>query len=103
LKPHAEFKRDGDNILYETKISFPKAALGGELQVPSIDGKAQLKIPPGTRPGTVFRLEGKGFPRVGGWSRGDELVRVDVEIPTGLSRRQKELLTEFAKELDEKP
>src|SRR6266568_2606003 len=103
LKPHAEFKRDGDNILYETKVSFPKAALGGELQIPSIDGKAQLKIPAGTRPGTVFRLEGKGFPRVGGWGRGDELVRIDVEIPRDLSRRQRELLTEFAKELGEKP
>ncbi|TMI28253.1 molecular chaperone DnaJ [Candidatus Bathyarchaeota archaeon] len=103
LKPHADFKRDGDNILYETRVSFPKAALGGELQVPSIDGKAQLKIPPGTKPGTVFRLEGKGFPRVGGWGRGDELVRVDVEIPRDLSRRQRELLTEFAKELGEKP
>jgi len=103
LKPHSEFKRDGDNILYETKVSFPKAALGGELQVPSIDGKAQLKIPPGTRPGTVFRLEGKGFPRVGGWGRGDELVRIDVEIPKDLSRRQRELLTEFAKEIGEKP
>ena len=102
LKPHADFKRDGDNVLYETRVSFPKAALGGELQVPSIDGKAQLKIPPGTKPGTVFRLEGKGFPRVGGWGRGDELVRVDVEIPRDLSRRQRELLTEFAKELGEK-
>jgi molecular chaperone DnaJ len=102
LKPHPDFKRDGDNVLYETKVSFPKAALGGELQVPSIDGKAQLKIPPGTKPGTVFRLEGKGFPRSGGWGRGDELVRVDVDIPRELSRRQRVLLTEFAKELGEK-
>lgn len=103
LKPHPEFKREGDNILYETKVSFPRAALGGELQVPSIDGKAQLKIPPGTKPGTVFRLEGKGFPRVGSWGRGDELVRVDVDIPRDLSKKQRELLTEFAKELGEKP
>src|SRR5215472_1887950 len=102
LKPHPDFKREGDNILYETKVSFPRAALGGELQVPSIDGKAQLKIPPGTKPGTVFRLEGKGFPRVGSWGKGEELVRVDVDIPRDLSKRQRELLTEFAKELGER-
>jgi len=102
LKPHSDFKREGDNILYETKVSFPRAALGGELQVPSLDGKTQVKIPPGTRPGTIFRLEGRGFPRLGGWGRGDELVKVDVDIPRDLSRRQRELLTEFAKELGEK-
>lgn len=98
LQPHPEFKRQGDNVLYETKISFPKAALGGELEVPCIDGKASVKIPPGTRAGTVFRLEGKGFPRIEGYGKGDELVRVDVEIPRDLSRKQRELLEEFAKE-----
>ena len=103
LKPHPDFKREGDNILYETRVSFPRAAMGGELQVPSIDGKAQVKIPPGMRSWTVFRLEGKGFPHLGGWGRGDELVRVDVDIPRDLSRRQRDLLTEFAKELGEKP
>jgi molecular chaperone DnaJ len=97
LKPHPSFKREGDNILYETKISMPKAALGGELEVPAIDGKAQLKIPPGTKAGTVFRLEGKGFPHVEGWGRGDELVRVDVDIPRELNKRERELLLELAR------
>ncbi len=101
LKPHPEFKRQGDNVIYETRISFPKAALGGELEVPCIDGKARVKIPAGTRAGTVFRLEGKGFPRIEGWGKGDELVRVDLEIPQDLSRRQRELLKEFAKEAGE--
>src|SRR6266581_3290122 len=102
LRPHPEFKRQGDNVVYETRISFPKAALGGELEVPCIDGKAMLKIPPGTKAGTIFRLEGKGFPRIEGWGKGDELVRVDVEIPHDLSRKQRDLLEEFARETGEK-
>ncbi len=102
LRPHPEFKRQGDNVLYETRISFPKAAIGGELEVPCIDGKARVKIPAGTRAGTVFRLEGKGFPHVEGYGKGDELVRVDVDIPHDLSRRQREILEEFARETGEK-
>lgn len=101
LKPHPSFKRDGDNVLYETRISFPKATLGGELEVPVIDGKARLKVPPGTRAGTVFRLEGKGFPHVDGWGRGDELVKVDVDIPRDLNKRERELLLELARERGE--
>jgi len=71
--------------------------MGGELEVPAIDGKARVKIPPGTKAGTVFRLEGKGFPHVEGWGRGDELVRVDVDIPQELNKRERELLLELAK------
>jgi molecular chaperone DnaJ len=97
LKPHPLFKRDGENVLYETKISYPKAALGGELEVPIIDGKARVKVPPGTRAGTVFRLEGKGFPEVDGYGRGDELVKVDVDVPRDLNKRERELLLELAK------
>jgi molecular chaperone DnaJ len=101
LKPHQYFKREGENVLYETKISFPKAALGGELEVPIIEGKASLKIPPGTKGGTVFRLEGKGFPEVDGYGRGDQLVRVDVDIPRELNKRERELLQEFARQRGE--
>ncbi len=102
LKPHPSFKRNGDDVLYEARISFPKAALGGEMEVPCIEGRARVKVPPGTRAGTIFKLEGKGFPRVEGYGRGDQLVRVDVEIPHDLSRRQRELLAEFARETGEK-
>ena len=101
LKPHPSFKRDGDNVLFETRISYPKAVLGGEMEVPVIDGKARLKIPPGTRAGTVFRLEGKGFPHVDDRGRGDELVRVDVEVPQELSKKERSLLLELARERGE--
>lgn len=97
LKPHQFFKREGDNILYNARVSYPKAAMGGELEVPAIDGKARVKIPPGTRAGTVFRLEGKGFPHVEGWGRGDELVRVDLDVPRDLNKRERELLSELAR------
>ena len=102
LRPHPEFKRQGDNVIYETKISFPKAVLGGELDVPCVDGKARVKIPPGTKAGTIFRLEGKGFPSVEGWGKGDELVRIDVDIPRDVSRKQRELLEQYATESGEK-
>lgn len=97
LKPHQFFRREGDNILYNTKVSYSKAALGGELEVPAIDGKARVKIPAGTKAGTVFRLEGKGFPHVEGWGRGDELVRVDLDVPRDLNKRERELLAELAR------
>jgi len=101
LKPHPESRRQGDNVFYETRISFPKAVLGGELEVPCIDGKARVKIPPGTKAGTIFRLEGKGFPSVEGWGKGDELVRIDVDIPRDVSRKQRELLEQYATETGE--
>ncbi|MEM3383696.1 MAG: molecular chaperone DnaJ [Nitrososphaerales archaeon] len=101
VKPHKLFKRDGDDIFYDAYIGFTQAALGSEIEVPTIDGIARLKIPPGTQSGTVFRLKGKGMPRVRGFGRGDELVRVIVRIPTNLTDRQRKLLLELAKELGE--
>ncbi len=102
LRPHPLFKRDGDDVLYETSVSFPKAAMGGVLDVPTLDGRAQLKVPPGTRPGTVFRLDGKGLPSIDDHGRGDELVKVNVDVPHELSKKQRELLLEFARESGEK-
>ena len=102
LKPHSMFKRDGDDVLYETSVSFPKATLGGLVDVPTLDGRAQVKIPPGTRPGTLFRLEGKGLPSMESHRRGDELVRVNVDVPLELTKRQRELLQEFAHEIGDK-
>jgi molecular chaperone DnaJ len=98
VKPHAVFQRDGDNTVYEAAINFPQAALGTEIDVPTLDGKAKLRVPEGTQPGTVFRLRSKGVPHLQGWGRGDQFVRVAVKTPTNLTKRQKELLKEMTKE-----
>jgi len=97
LKPHKVFKREGTNLLYETTASFVQAALGAEIEVPTLFGKANLSIPAGTQTGTVFRMRGKGIHDYEG-NEGDELVRVNIETPKSLTRRQKELLQEFDKE-----
>ena len=101
VKPHHLFKRRGDNLLCDACVGFTQAALGTKMSVPTLDGKARLKIPAGTQTGTMFRLKGKGVPHLHGWGRGDQLVRVIVKTPTKLTRHQKELLSEFAKEMDE--
>jgi molecular chaperone DnaJ len=77
-------------------ISFVHAALGGELEVPTIDGKAKLRIPEGTQPGAVFRLRGRGVPSLRGFGKGDQLVRIKIEVPRRLNARQKNILREFA-------
>lgn len=102
VKPHEVFERDGDDLVCEAKIGFSQAALGAEIEVPTLSSKARLKIPPGTQSGTMFRLRRKGIPHLHGFGRGDELVRVIVETPTHLTRRQKELLAELAKGTGEK-
>lgn len=101
IKPHQIFERDGADLHVEVPISFPQAALGGEIKVPSMDGEAKMKIPAGTQPGTVFRLKSKGMPRLRGYGRGDELVRVNIRTPTNLTEKQKELLRQLAAEFDE--
>lgn len=101
IASHKYFKRDGDDLIFETQIGFPQAALGTEIAVPTLDGHMWLKIPPGTQSGTVFRLKGKGMPRIRSrYSRGDLLVKVDVKVPTKLTERQKALLKELEKELE---
>src|SRR5207245_9537062 len=102
LKPHSMFKRDGDDVLYETSVSFPKATLGGLVDVPTLDGRAQVKIPPGTRPGTLFKLEGKGLPSMESHRRGDELVRVNGYVPSELKKSQRKLIKESAHEIGDK-
>jgi molecular chaperone DnaJ len=101
VKPHKVLKRDGDDLFYDAQIGFTQAALGSEIEVPSIDGRAKLRIPPGTQSGTIFRLKGKGMPKIRGFGRGDELVRVTVKTPTNLTEKQRKLLLELAKELGE--
>jgi molecular chaperone DnaJ len=82
-------------------ITFVQAALGSEVEVPTLDGKGKLKVPPGTQPGTVLRIKGKGIPHRAGIGRGDQRVEVSVEVPTDLTPRQRELLEELARELGE--
>ena len=95
--PHEQFVREGNAVLYEMPISFAQAALGDELEVPTLDGKVKYKVPEGTQTGTVFRLRGKGIPNLHREnSRGDQFVTVHVATPTGLSGEQKELLRQFA-------
>lgn len=97
VKPHRFFKREGDDLICEVPISFAQAALGDELEVPTLEGSTRLRIPEGTQTGTVFRIKGKGIPHVNGYGRGDQHVRVKVVTPSKLSERQKELLKEFAR------
>jgi molecular chaperone DnaJ len=97
VRDHPIFVREGTDIVCEVPVSFPQAALGAELEVPTLDGTARVKIPPGTQSGHVIRLKGKGIPELGGYGRGDQVVRVVVETPRKLSPRQRELLEEFAR------
>jgi molecular chaperone DnaJ len=101
VKPHKVFERRSDDILCRSYIGFTQAALGAEINVPTLDGKARLKIPAGTQSDTLFRLKGKGMPHLNGWGHGDQLVRVIVRTPTNLTKHQKELLSELAKEIKE--
>lgn len=96
VQPHAIFQRDGDDLLCEVPVSFVQAALGAEIEVPTLDGAASIKIPPGTQPGTMFRLKSKGIKNVQGYGCGDLHVRIGVEVPTHLSSPQKVKLQEFA-------
>jgi molecular chaperone DnaJ len=104
VKEHRLFVRDGDNLLYDKPISFVQAALGTEIEIPLLDGKkAQLKIPPGTQTHKVFKLRGKGVPRLRGYGSGDLLVRVIVVTPVNLSQEEKRLFAELAKIRGEEP
>jgi len=96
VKEHPIFARQDNDVIVEVPISFPQAALGAEMDVPTLDGKVKLKVPAGTQSGKVFRLKGKGFTDLHGYGRGDELVKLVVETPRRLTARQRELLEEFA-------
>ena len=101
VKPHPLFERDGTTVLYEHKISFYQAAMGAELEIPTIDGKVKYNLPAGTQSGTTFRLRGKGIPELRGHGRGDQYVSVKVQIPTGLNSKQKDALRAFAAAMGE--
>ena len=101
IVPHSYFQREGDRLLYELTISFPQATMGTEVLIPTIDGSTTLKIPAGTQPGTIIKLNGKGMPKLNRYGRGDLIVHVNVSVPKNLTQHQKELLQELAKELDQ--
>lgn len=98
VKPHKLFKRDGFDIYMDMPISFVQATLGDELEVPTIDGNVKYSMPPGTQTGTVFRLKGKGIQRINSSTRGDQYVKVNVQIPKKISDKQADLLKKFAEE-----
>lgn len=92
---HKELQRDGLNVAYELHISFPDAVFGTQVEVPTIDGRAKIKIPPGTQSGKIFRLKGKGFPEVNGYGRGDQLIHVNVWTPQHITHEEKEMLNQL--------
>ena len=97
VREHPIFLRQGNDVVVEVPVSFPQAALGTEVEVPTLDGKVKVKIVSGTQSGKVMRLKGKGIPDLHGYGRGDQLVKVIVETPRRLNPRQRELLEEFAR------
>lgn len=98
VRPHEIFQRDGSNIYCEIPIGFGEASLGAEIEVPTLESRASLRIPEGTQTGTIFRLKGRGLPEYRGRGKGDELVRVVVRTPTNLTEKQRKLLNELKKE-----
>jgi len=96
VRHHEIFKRDGDDLICEVPVSFVQAALGTEIEVPTLEGRATIKIPAGTQPGTIFRVKGKGVKNLQGYGHGDLHVRVQVEVPAHLNGTQKAKLHEFA-------
>lgn len=89
------FHRDGDDIICEVPITFVQATLGAEIEVPTLFGKVEMKIPPGTQSGRIFRLRGQGIPNLRGYGKGDQLLKILAEIPTNLNKEERRLLEQF--------
>jgi molecular chaperone DnaJ len=99
VKPHPFFKREGTDIFCKVPVPMTKAALGGTVEVPTIDGsRAKVSVPSGSQPGTQFRLKGKGMSMLRSQQRGDMYVQLQVEIPVSLNKKQKQLLEDFEAE-----
>lgn len=99
VQEHEFFGRSGDDILYYLPINFAQAALGDEIEVPTLDSTVSIKLPPGTQTGKVFRLKGKGITHLKGMGRGDQLVRVEVVTPQSLTEEQRRLFQGLANSL----
>ena len=100
---HKELQREGLNVAYELHISIPEAVFGTQVEVPTIDGRAKIKIPPGTQSGKIFRLKGKGFPEVNGYGKGDQLISVNVWTPQHVTHEEKDILEKLGKSPNFKP
>ncbi len=98
VKPDARFAREGSDVVSEKEISFTQAAIGAEISVATVDGDIKIRIPEGTQPGTLIRLQGRGIPHLRGSGRGSHYVRIKVVVPKKLSKQQRDLLEEFQKE-----
>ncbi|WP_312695316.1 molecular chaperone DnaJ [Caproiciproducens sp.] len=102
VRPHPIFERRGNDVWCEVPITYTQAALGAEVVVPTIDGRVSYQVREGTQPGDVFKLKGKGIPRIGGHGRGDQFVRMTIEVPKNLTQKQKEILQQFDNVAEEK-
>ena len=100
VEPHELFERQGDDLLLKQDVSFSQAAIGAKIKVPTLDGQASLKIPSGTQPGTVLKMKGKGVKHLHGFSKGDQLVIINIDIPSKLNKKQEKLLKEFEKSIN---
>lgn len=101
IKPHSQFRRDGTSVLFAAQVTFAQAALGTEIDVPTLDGRVKLTIPEGTQPGTVLRLRGKGIPFLRGSGRGDQFVTVNIAVPKTMTAAQREALRSYASAMNE--
>ena len=102
VRPHPIFERRGNDVYIDMPLTFTQAALGCDVEVPTLDGKVSYHVHEGTQPGDTFKLKGRGIPSVQGWGKGDEFVRVTVEVPRNLSAKQKDILRQFDEGMDEK-
>jgi molecular chaperone DnaJ len=102
-EPHKDLQRDGLNVAYDLYLSFPDAAFGTQVEVPTIDGRAKIKIPAGTQAGKIFRLKGKGFPAVNSYEKGDQLIHVNIWTPQNLTSEEKTMLEKLGNSQNFKP
>jgi molecular chaperone DnaJ len=102
-KEHPHFTRDGNDLIYGLYVSFPTAAMGGPVEVPTLDGKVKIKVEPGTQPGKILRLRGKGLPEVNGYGKGDLLVNINVWVPKNLSKEEKKMMESLEQSGNFKP
>jgi molecular chaperone DnaJ len=101
IATHRNFKRDEDDLIYTLTVGFPQAALGAEVSIPTLEGNTSIKIHPGTQPGEIIRLRGRGMPRFRDHGKGDMLVQVNIDVPEKLTPQQRALLEQLAKEFSQ--